>query len=782
MLRRVDFAATNPDSPAPARVALPTGIDLYKTIAFIKASKRILVCWAVLGVVLALVFAWTAVPEYTAAANLLMDAPKSPVFKNDTIVNDNLALDASHVESQAEIIRSNAIARAVVDKLRLADDPEFTGGPPNFAASLVRTVFGLGDVQKVKSPEERQRLAALYVQDHLNVRRVGVTYVLEIAYRSTNPDKAARIANAVADAYLVNQLETKYEATKRASVWLQERLDGLRNQSAEAEKAVQEFKAQNNIVDTGNHTLLSDHQLQELNSQLVIATANTAEMRAKVERVESVLKSPEPNQALGTGTVADALANTVILHLRQQYLDARQREADISSRFGANHVSAINLRNDMLELQKSMVLELRRIADSYRSDYEIAKTREESIRASVQELVKQADSGGAAQVNLKELESSAATYRTMFENFLQRYTEAVQQQSFPISDAQVISRADPPLGKSFPKTTLLAVLGILVGGGCGFAHSIVVRNLDRTIRTPVEFEEKLGLDCLSLIPIIAELPVRVEPSPQPKIERRRKKKRDLASGNQPNLGLLQRNMSANSVMRLSVTAPLSRFVESLRSVKTSIDITALARPIKVIGMLSAVPNEGKSTVAANLASIFANSGQRTLLIDGDLRNPRISSDLAPGATGGLIELIQGRASAEDVWWTDPETGLKLIPAVVTHRVNNSGDVMGSERLKSILSGLAAQFDYIIIDLPPIGAVVDARAISPQIDGFIMVVEWGKTRVDVLDEALLSLGTVGDKIIGGVLNKVDYRMLNNIDGYSPGYYVNELYRRYGYSDA
>ena len=246
--------------------------------------------------------------------------------------------------------------------------------------------------------------------------------------------------------------------------------------------------------------------------------------------------------------------------------------------------------------------------------------------------------------------------------------------------------------------------------------------------------------------------------------------------------MLQRNINSRSAMRISVTAPLSRFVESLRSVKTSIDITALTRPIKVIGMLSAVPNEGKSTVAANLANIFASSGQKTLLIDGDLRNPRISSDFAPLATSGLIELIQGSASAEDIWWTDPETGLKLIPAVVSHRVSNSGDVMASERMKSALERLAGQFDYIIIDLPPLGAVVDARAISPQIDGFIMVVEWGKTRIDVVDEALMSLGTVTDKIVGGVLNKVDYRVLNDIQGYSPGYYKNELYGRYGYSEA
>jgi succinoglycan biosynthesis transport protein ExoP len=781
MLREVDFANPNSNIGMSRRGALPTSIDLSKLIGFVKASRYTIACWTIVGLALALVYAVTATPEYTAVANLLMDSHKLQVFKDDPVVDDGPATDAAQVESQVEIIRSKAIAAAVVKKLQLTDDPEFIAEKPNFVMTLVRTALGVAAIQKVKSDQEREREASSALQNNLNVRRVGVTYVLEISYRAKSPDKAASIANSIAENYILNQLEVKYEATKRASVWLQDRIQELRTQSSVAARAVQEYKAKNNIVDTGNGGLLSERQLQELNSQLIIATAHTAEMSAKLERIKAVLASPAPDEALGT--VSDTLTNPVILRLRDQFLDAHKREADISTRFGENHVSAVNLRNDMRELQRSIILELQRIADSYQSDYEIAKTREESIRSSLQDLIKQADSSGGAQVNLSELESSANTYRTIFENFLQKFTEAVQQQSFPVSEAQVISPAEPPGGKSFPKTTLLLLLGVFVGGSCGVAHSVVVRSLDRTIRTPREFEERCNMDCLSLIPAIPTSAGETIDKPQAKGNRRGNAKSpdivpvSLASSN---VDPSQRLIHSAGHLRRSVTAPLSRFTESVRAVKTSIDLVALTRSVKVIGMMSALPNEGKSTVAANLASLFAASGQKTLLIDCDLRNPSLSRGLAPQATRGLLEVLQGAAKIEDVLCSDPETGLKFLPAVVKRWVTNSSDLLGSARMKDILGAVSKQFDCIIVDLPPLGAVVDARTISPQIDGFVMVVEWGKTRFDVLEEALANLGSIEDRIIGGVLNKVDFKALSSIDRYSPGYYHNEMYGRYGHA--
>jgi succinoglycan biosynthesis transport protein ExoP len=762
-----------------SRGASSSGADLGKIVAFIRASRRSITCWAIAGLTITLLYSFTAVPQYTAIANLILDAHKIQVFKDAPVVGDN-TIDAAQIESQVEIIRSDSIARSVVTKLKLQNDPEFVAEKPNFVLRLLRAALGIDEEHQTKSEQDRERAAVQKLRNELGIRRAGVTYVLELTYRSIDPEKAAKIANAMAEAYIIDQLDTKFQATKRASTWLQERIEELRSQSDAAARAVQEFKTKNNLVDVGNRGLVSDQQLEELNSQLIIATSRTAEMRARLERIEDVLRAPAPDEALGT--VSETLTSPVIVHLRQQYLDTREREANVSRKYGRMHLAAVNFRNEMIELQRSILNELRRIADSYRSDYEIAKAREDSIKGSLQGLVNQADKTGQAQVTLRALESSASTYRVILENFLQKYTEAVQQQSFPISDARLITPAEPPSAKSFPKTTLLALLGILAGATCGIAHSLASKALDRTIRAPRELEERSGLDCLSLIPIIPAAASQAHKSGR--VDGSIVRARVAAMIDSPSqIGANPQFIEPSHIaMRWSVAEPLSRFAESLRSIKTSIDLAAITRSVKFIGMLSALPNEGKSTVSANLAGLFANSGAKTLLVDCDLRNPGLSQRLAPNARSGLLQMLQATITLDAALWTDPDTGLKLLPAGVTERLTNSPDLVGSDRMQVVLTGLSECFDYVIIDLPPLGATVDARAISPLIDCFIMVVEWGKTRYDVLDEALTSMAMAREKILGVVLNKVNYRELNNIEGYAPGYYHNKSYGRYGYTDS
>ena len=215
--------------------------------------------------------------------------------------------------------------------------------------------------------------------------------MLGVSFRSPDREKAARIANAVADAYINDQLNVKYEAARRASVWLQGRIAELRNQSNTAARAVEEYKEKNNIVEAGARGLLSDLQLQELNSQMISATAATAEAKARLDRVDQVLKSPAPGEALGT--VSDTLHDDVITRLRQRYLTDREYVAKWSAKVGPNHGAIITMQNEMKELQNSIVDELQRIAQTYKSDYEIAKAREDSLRAS---LGKQVQEGGRA--------------------------------------------------------------------------------------------------------------------------------------------------------------------------------------------------------------------------------------------------------------------------------------------------------------------------------------------------------------------------------------------------
>ena len=223
------------------------------------------------------------------------------------------------MESEVEVLGSESIALAVIDDLKLTNDPEFVDTRSGPIVGFLSAIFGMDEDARSLSDTQRKRIAIKVLRGNLIVRRVGLTYVLEIAYRSPDPAKAAQIANAVADAYINDQLNTRYQAARRASIWLQERIAELRNQSNVAARAVQDYKEKNNIVDTGNHGLLSDLQVQETNTQMITAQAATAEAKARLDRIEEVLKSPAAGEAVGT--VSDTLKNELITKLRQRYLD-----------------------------------------------------------------------------------------------------------------------------------------------------------------------------------------------------------------------------------------------------------------------------------------------------------------------------------------------------------------------------------------------------------------------------------------------------------------------------
>jgi succinoglycan biosynthesis transport protein ExoP len=771
MLQRTEQNGLLPFEKASA----PRSFDFVDAVAFLKANRRIIAGWVIAAVAIALVYAFTATRIYTATTELTIDSRKIQVFGNsggnqDQVVGDN-SLDSGQIESEVEVLRSESISLAVVRDLKLTDDPAFVHANSGLLMGIVSAVFGVNEDARELSDAERERIAVATLDANLAVRRVGLTYVLEISYRSPSPQQAARIANAVADAYVTDQLNTKYQAARRASVWLQERIAELRDQSNAAARSVQDYKQKNNIVETGGQGLLTSLQVQETNTQMITASATTAEAKARLERIQDVLKSSAPGEAVGT--VSDTLKDEVITRLRQRYLDDSQRVAEWTARLGPDHLAVIGLRNEMAELQHSIVDELRRIAQTYQSDYEIAKAREDSIRASLGKQIEEAGANSAAQVDLSELQSTSQTYHTIFENFLQKYTEAVQQQSFPISDARVITAATPPLNKSYPKTTLIALLGLLVGLSAGLGHALIVRNFDRAVRRPRDVEEKLGLECLGMVPVIAA-------------DRRAK---NVSKGSKilvamESLALVplspNQAVPGPNLTRKVLEDPFCHFSEGLRSTKTALDILALTRPMGCVGVISAIPGEGKSTIAINLANLIAGSGRKTLLIDGDMRNPELSRQLGTDAKHGLLELIAGTVSLNQAARAVPQSTLQFVPTILQQRIANSGDLLASTRMRSVLEEARRDFQNVIIDLPPLGPVSDARAISPLVDAFIVVIKWGYTRFDVLEEALVNFGIASDKIVGVVLNHVDYQHLRNSEPYSYGYYYNKNYAKYGYS--
>jgi succinoglycan biosynthesis transport protein ExoP len=694
--------------------------------------------------VLVVLYLLTATPMYTASARILVDTRQAQVADRDTGVPSTL-IDTGFVDSQVEILNSDDLILSVVRKLDLAHDPEFTGPGSGIVAALMRPFAWLLGDGAAPSQEKLEHGAVEAVQKNLKVERVLTTYVLAVSFRSIDPDKAARITNAIADAYMVGALEAKYQATKRASEWLQQRSAELRDQATEADRAVQTFKAQNNIVGT-SRGLMNEQQLSDINTQLVQARAATAEAKARLDRVNAIT-----DKDLAQPTVTDALNNPVITRLRAQYLDLSAQYADWSAKYGKTHQAAVNLANRMDELRKSIADEVKRIADSYRSEYEIAKSREASLEHDVNAMVAQAAGTGQAQVKLRNLESAADTYRNLYNNFLDKLQQATQKESFPISEARMISTAVKPDRKSSPKTVLV-LIGGLIGGFCvGLGAAFSLEFLTDVYRTASDVEDDLGIKCLGILPDMAP----------PKLGLQWVRTLVAAAAARPR--------RRPRVSRYVVDFPFSRFAETLRNIKVSIDVARMTREVKVIGIISSLPREGKTTVAANFAHLTALTGHRTLLIDGDLHSRSLTRELAPAARSGLVEVLRDPRALPQHIQRSTESGLEFLPAFLASRMVNSADVMASKAMANLLGSLRDSYDYIVIDLAPVMPVIDAKAIGPLLDGLIYVIEWGATKRSALHESIGGSEGLQKKIIGAVLNRADPKMLRRIEAYKGAHY-------------
>ncbi|MCA6125507.1 AAA family ATPase [Bradyrhizobium sp. WSM 1704] len=705
---------------------------------------------SVLGVVMTLVVVYLAVakPMYTANTRILIDTRQAQVLDKDSGTATAL-IDTGFVDSQVEIINSDDLILSVVRRLKLTEDPEFNGSKPGLIGLITGKVMALFSSGDPPSKDRIEHGAVVVVQKNLRTERVLATYVLSLSYKSVDPDKAMRIVNAIANAYVVGALEAKYESTKRATEWLQQRSEELRQQATASDKAVQTFKAQNNIVGT-SRGLMSEQQLSDLNTQLVQARAATAEAKARLDRIEAV-----QDKDLVQPTVTDALSNTVITRLRAQYLDMAAQYADWSNKYGKTHQASINLANKMEELKKAIADEVHRIADAYRSDYEIAKSREASLDQNVKNLVTQADNTGQAQVKLRDLESAADTYRNLYNNFLEKLQNATQNQSFPISEARIISTAVKPYQKSSPKT-MLALAGGIVGGLClGFGAAFARELLSDVMRTPGEVEDEIGVKCLGVLPDIR----------RPSLGQ--KARALLPSDRAPPDKDMQ--IAGGELSRYVVDRPFSRFAETLRNIKVSIDVARLTREVKVIGIVSSLPKEGKTTVAANFGHLTALTGHRTLLIDGDLHTRSLTRELAPNAKTGLVEALQDPHSFGYQIQRSKETGLDFLPSIYLTRMVNSADIMASKAMADLLSVVRQNYEYIIIDLAPVMPVADSKAMSHLVDAMVYVIEWGKTTRSALQESVSGSEAIQKKLLGAVLNRADPNMLKRIEAYKGSHY-------------
>jgi succinoglycan biosynthesis transport protein ExoP len=702
-----------------------------------------------------------AAPAYTASAVVLFHNPRMNALRelyNAETVN---ATDAAAFDSQVEILRSAKIARTVIGRLNLTDDqPAFAEQPGLLERLLAALRYGAGEgaahaathsgdaalamAPKKMSDAERTRVLVGELQNGLGVHRIRRSWAVEFSFTSSDPEQAAKIANAYVDAYLAEQLDAKYEAARQAGEWLQNQISELKQKAIDTDRAIQAFKTANNLQSAGD-TLVDERRFDEINRQLIEVQADVTRLDARYQHIKSIIDNHRTE-----AVVSEIIGNALIENLRSKYLDASKREAEISRSYGKDHEQAIKLRKEMQECEIYMFKELVRIAESYHNELEIANTRQKTLTETAKKLTGKTARDNATLAELRDLERKADTYRTLHRNALQRYEEVLQQQSFPFGGARLISAAIPPLAQNRTRRTqtilTMTAIGGLLGGGLGAARELA----DRSYRTGAQVRQDLDLEFFGPLYRVDSRSAGGRASPE---RRSLFSRRPLSGGRKSRAPKL-----SEEVLHHAVQNPLSSFADTLNAVRICADQNFAGRKTKHLGVVSVLPGEGRSAVSHNLAELLADMGVRTLLIDANLRNSALTRLLAPEAQKGLVETVAEGAALADAVVRRDGSRLAFLPAPRPERVSHTSDFLSSAGMKALLTEAEASYDYVILDLPPTSAVVDNRAIAPLLNGLLLVVEWGKTPNAVVRRSLEVDSQIRARCLGVVLNKVNLEQL------------------------
>lgn len=715
---------------------VPDQDDLLGILKWCWRGKWIALGCAALGFLLAMLYLSQVTPLYTAEATMMLDTREKNVVDVDTVLS---GLNRGQLSSEIEVIRSSQLLGRVVDKLDLLNDPEFNGRLANpgsgggIKAAARALLIDLGLAERPK-PESGQRSAEANhniraavigaVRGRLFVEQVNRSLIMQLTFTSPDPRKAALMANAIADQYLNDQLEVKYEATRRASSWLTERLDELKTQVEASEAAVEDFKA-GRVAADGQGAGLTTQQMNQLNSELISARASRAEAEARYNQLASRLQDGNPL------AVAEVLTSPSVQRLRETESELRRQEAELSSRYLERHPKLIKVRAEIADVENNLVNEIQKVVENLRGELAVTRSREGTLASNLRVVERRVVNQNQASIGLRQLEREAEANRTIYENFLSRFKETAQQEDIQDADVRVISRAELPGAPSSPKRLLVLSGATALGLMLGFGLVILREVSNNTIRSPKDIEALFGLPTLGNIPLL---------------------KRGLKG---------RRNVFAYVGSK-----PTSAIAEACRSLRTAMLLSDVDKPPQVVMVTSSVPGEGKSTLALMLAQTSVSLGKKVLVIDCDLRRSTVHTTIGVPNEPSLVDVLSGAAESDAAIHHDPISGLDILPSKPTNA--STVDLLSSKRFNDLIDQFRGKYDSIFLDTAPVLAVSDALVVGNLADLIIYVVKWDDTPKQEISSGLQTLSASHLKIGGIALNQIDARKAD-IYGVEGAYY-------------
>jgi len=666
---------------------------------------------AVFGAVAAVTLLLIALqpPRYSASATIMIRPGLDRLvteLEPTTGSGQQAATLSAAVDSEVEILRSHDLARRVVDRLQLANDPEWS--------SPLRRGFVV-----VSSPEAAEVLAdeaARNLARAVKVRRRAVSEVVDVEVAASRAARAAQIANAYVQAYIEVSIEAQNERSERATDWLNERLRALQDDLRNKEAALANFRAASGLY-VGTGESLSEQQVRALQDSIVVARTELAEKTARYEQLRALI-----DRGGSPDSIASALTSDVIRDLRREEALLSRTQADLEARLQERHPSLMAGRQQLADVRAQIQAEMRRIAANAEGEVLVAQARLRALEATLGTAGGRIAGASEAEVQLAQLTREATAARTVYEIFLQRYHQMAGQGEIAPLQVRLVSAAVSPSHPSWPNWPLAVLIALACGGIAAGLVLLAVEMLTDPVASADELEKRVGLATLAAVPHVPSKTLRLLPP------------------------------EARHPAGYLTDSKFSAYAEAFRNLRTSLRFASGERPIKVLVLTSPNPNEGKTTCALSLARASALAGQKVILIDCDSRRQALNQIMSIEPELGLWHVLSGQTDWRTVTGVDEASPAHILPSAPGEFA--SADVLSGEAMDALLDELRGHYDLIILDCPPVWAVADTRLLAAKGDGVVLVSRWNKTSIRALSAAIRHLAPSGARLLGVIVNGVD----------------------------
>jgi capsular exopolysaccharide synthesis family protein len=713
-------------------------LDLVRYWRAIARNKwRILALVALVGLI-ATLYAYSLKPVYRATAAVLVEGsrPKGTGPSMEEMYVAYTGTTRDFYLTQFEIIKSREFAERLVRVMGLTQHPEFdpAKAPKSWLAALLPGSGGAG-TRKVSQADAFDGVVDS-VMARTTLQPVRNTQLVKISFDSGDPELAALVPNTLATIYIVADLEARMESTRRTTEFLSRQAEGLKEKLVQSEKALQEYREREKIVEVKGVSLAgASRQLEELSSSLVDARRKRADLEAAYEQVN----------AARLGKAADSLESLpyllrhpLVQRAKEAESEAERRLSDASKRYGPDHPRMVAAQAELKTARENLARQVNTVAQGVAKDYELARANEVAIERALGRSKGDIQTHNRKEFELQSLERDVAANRQLYDTFMQRAKES-KAGDMQATIARIVDEARPPKGPYGPNKRLIVGLSVLAALLAGVSLALLIERLNNRVKASHEVESKLGVRAIGVLPIT-----------------------------QPEDGV--------PLERMFREANQNAFSEAIRTIRSSVLLSGLQSPRKVVLLTSSIPDEGKTTLATNLGFAFAQV-KKTLLVEADMRRPKLARVLGQERhRPGLAQLVAEGLPLGECIYQVPDTNLHVLqagraPLNPLELISSPGMELAFERLKE-------EFEVIVIDSPPVQLVSDAVMLSQLATSVLFVVRADSTPYPVARHALSRLQRADAPVLGAVLNQIDLEKADNYYGEYSGY-GNRYYRKYGY---